>query len=379
MNITSVDLDREVSRIVAMKETDFPVISVYLNTCVSDKTSWDKAKIFLKNTLDSKIFLFQGCKEKWRSIKQDVDRIRYYVQNRLDEETRGVAIFACSYENIFYDYQFKAPFENRIIVDGYPHIKPLLEIKHETQKIIAVMLDSRSARIFDIAWGGIKFEKKIKDYVPSRVKVGGCNQLRFQHHVEDHILRHLKHVIAFLQNLVIKEKPAGIIISSQDELMASFKKELPKFLLDKIIAEENLDIRKDTDKVLTQVLEDFKKREQITEENLIVNIKTKALSTELGAAGLEETVDALNKKLPFVIVMDKTLKAKGYICVNCGKLFIYEPIACQYCSGVGWKMEEDLPERILQEAERHGIKIHLMEKSRQLDDIGGIGALLKYK
>lgn len=379
MNIALMDLDRELDKIISMRETGFPVVSVYMDTRILDKTSWDRSKIFLKNRLDGKTSLFRNDKEKWQSIKEDADRIKYYAENRLEEKTRGLAIFACSHENIFYDYQFETAFENQIIVGEYPHIKPLLEVRHDTQKIIAVMIDSRSARIFDIVRGGIKAEKKIEDYVPSRVKVGGCNQLRFQHHVEDHILRHLKHVITFLRNLVVKEKPAGIIISAQDTLLASFKKELPKDLLHKIIAEENLDIRKDADKVLSRVLEDLKKREDITEKNLIVNIKTKALSSDLGAAGLEETVEALNKKLPFVMAMDKDLKAKGYVCAACGKLFIHEPVACRYCSGVEVKAEEDLLEKILQEAKRQGIKIHLMKKSRELDDIGGIGALLKHK
>lgn len=182
-----------------------------------------------------------------------------------------------------------------------------------------------------------------------------------------------------MQNLVIKEKPAGIIISAQDELLSSFKKELPKFLLDKIISEESLDIRKDADKVLSRVPADLKKQEDITEKNLIVNIKTKALSTDLGAAGPEETVEALNKKPPFVMAMDKDLKAKGYVCASCGKRFIYEPVACLYCSGTEIKGEDDLSERILREAKKQNIKIHLLGKSKELDEIGGIGALLKHK
>lgn len=173
MNVALMDLDKEISRIISMKETGFPVPSVYLDTRVSDKTSWDKLKVFLKNRLYGKVSLFQNDKEKWRSVNQDANRIRYYVQNRLMEKTKGLAIFACSYENIFYDYQFETAFENQIIINDYPHIKPLLEAGYDTQKIVAVMLDSRSARIFDIVWGGIKFEGEIEDYVPSRVRVGG--------------------------------------------------------------------------------------------------------------------------------------------------------------------------------------------------------------
>ncbi|MFH1856591.1 MAG: Vms1/Ankzf1 family peptidyl-tRNA hydrolase [Candidatus Omnitrophota bacterium] len=376
-----LDLDREIQKVLAVKETDFPLISFYLDTRVSDKTGYEKKKVLLKHKLNNKVLLFRNENKKYQSIVKDAEKIRFYVENQIKEKTEGVAIFACSHENVFCDFQFALPFEDQIIVNGYPHIKPLLEIQHDTQKIIAVMVDSRSARIFDIACGALKLEERIEDYVPSRLKSGGCSQLRFQHHVEDHILRHLKHVIAFLEDLFMKEneKIAGIILSGQSEILATLKKELPKQLKQRIIAEESFDIRKQSDKVLTLILADLRKRENLREKDLITNIRTKSLSTDLGAAGLSETVEALNNKRPFVMVMDKNLKAEGFICGECGKVFIYRAIACPYCSSEKIKVEKDLPERILREAQKEKVKIHLMSSSKELEGIGGIGALLKYK
>ena len=92
--------------------------------------------------------------------------------------------------------------------------------------------------------------------------------------------------------------------------------------------------------------------------------------------GITETVNATRDGKAELLVLSKRLKPRGWICEHCQVVEVGVKSRCPYCNHE--TSEVDVLEEILEFAERTGAHIEFVGDNPVLEELGGVGALLRY-
>src|SRR5262245_46384512 len=115
-------------RLATFEAADVPVISLYLDRSPDENGSRAHCSTFLRRTLTDHWKTLKGDRRK--SFERDAQRIEEYLSDRVSKSTNGLAIFACSgKENFFEAIQLDVPFERDSFFAGpLPHLYPLARV-----------------------------------------------------------------------------------------------------------------------------------------------------------------------------------------------------------------------------------------------------------
>ena len=93
--------------------------------------------------------------EERQSFEEDFVRIMRYLETKCQTSVQGLAIFACSAANDWFEIgDFEAPFErNRLFISDRPHLYPLARLMDQYRRYAVVLADTNRAQIFVFATG----------------------------------------------------------------------------------------------------------------------------------------------------------------------------------------------------------------------------------
>ena len=141
-----------------------PVISLYLDARVNEvgKRSFIP---FVRKQLSERLKSYPVNSEERASVEEDFVRIMRYLEEGVREPTQGVALFACSaLDDYFQVGQFEAHFErNRLVVSERPHLYPLARLIDQYRRYAVVLADTNRAQIFVFAAGRAVAEDSIEN------------------------------------------------------------------------------------------------------------------------------------------------------------------------------------------------------------------------
>jgi len=125
-------------------------------------------------------------------LREDVERIRAYAGSADFDGTHGLAIFAAGGGDLFEVLHLPSPVQNAVVVDGSPHVAPL--VGEPDGAWCVVLVNRRTARILSGGPLELVEEERISDDVPGRHDQGGWSQARYQRHIDEEARRHLERV-----------------------------------------------------------------------------------------------------------------------------------------------------------------------------------------
>jgi len=348
-----MDIKKEIRKLAKIPETDYPFLSLYLNTKWEDEKQRGRVRLFVKNEL----------KEAQKSIKE--------------ERFKGIAIFACSGIRAFIIYRSSIPFENQFTISSKPSLRQLVQISDENKSAIAVMVDTDRAKIFEMSLGEIHLESQIESYVPGRHEQGGWSQMRFQRHIREHMHQHHKGVAEQLIKLFDEERWENIVLIGQEHILASFRALLPERVRDKIKGDFPAKFEEESSNLAEKVIE-YLHGEYFKEEHTIVEevIET-ALARGAAAVGLRDTIEAINRGQVHRLILDSDLKRQGWQCIKCLALGDITPLSCPFCNSAIETV--DLAEEMIRSVINRDGEVDMIKHHPELNKYEGVGAMLRFK
>ena len=121
------------------------------------------------------------------------------------------------------------------------------------------------------------------------------------------------------------------------------------------------------------VLEDEKE----TSERNVSRLRDEILRNGLAVYGLKETGKAVMNGQIELLLVSKGYKIRGWICEKCQAVDSGVKDGCPYCGSR--TSEVDVIEEIIEFAERTDTKIEFVGDNLILDELGGVGGLLRFK
>ena len=376
-----MDIKKEIKKLAKIPETDYPFISLYLNTKWEDEKQRKRVRLFVKNELKEAQKLVKEEERIRKSLQRDSEEIQRYVDGVIhrtyDEGVNGIAIFACSGIDAFTIFRSSIPFENQLSISSKPSLRQLVHITDEYRTAIAVMVDTDRAKIFEMSLGEIHLESQIESYVPGRHEQGGWSQMRFQRHIREHMHQHHKGVAEQLVKLFDDERCENIVLIGQEHILATFRALLPERVREKIKGDLSAEFEEESSSLAQKVIE-YLHGEYLKEEDSIVEelIET-ALARGTAAVGLKDTIEAINKGQVHRFVLNKDLKRQGWQCTKCLALGEITSLSCPFCNSTIETI--DLAEEMIRSVINRDGEVDMVKDHPKLSKHEGVGALLRFK
>jgi peptide chain release factor subunit 1 len=381
-----MDMRSEIRKLARMEEGPYPFLSLYLNTKWDDEQQRERIRLFTKNQL-KRIYDQLKDREDWRkAFVQDQQKIERFVEGLVrrvyNEEVNGIAIFSCSGIGTFLTYPSIIPFENECFISDLPTLQPLVRLSSQYQNTLVVMVETDSAKLFEVSLEGMMAETSIESYVPGRHDQGGWAQMRYQRHIKDHMDKHHKEVAEHLTELFDSGKWKRVVLIGQDRIIANFKAFLPERIKQQIADTFSLDFSEERSKVLRRIFERLLQKEKEEISRQIQELKERTPQGGLATLGLNRTLEALNKGQVHTLYLLTSFSFQGGKCRRCGSLVLIHPpgspsTPCPLCKGEIKIV--NLGEEMMRSALHQDGEVKWVEENVVLKENDDVGASLRFR
>ena len=379
-NTTALEtpLREQLDRLSAFEPADAPVLSLYLDMQSKEHGRADYAA-FLRKTFADRSRALKGDARK--SFDRDVERINAYLGDDVRRSANGLALFACSAADLFEAVQLDVPLEDHwLFVGSMPHLYPLARVNDQFPRYAALLVDTNAARLFVFGLGSAEARHQVTNVKTKKTSMGGWSQARYQRHIENFHLLHMKEVVEVLDRVVREESLEKIVISCDATAKANLMDQLPKHLAEKVVDLVNLGIHTPEHEVLERTLEALREHDAGTDVEQVERMLGAWRAGGLGVVGPEPTLQALEKgqveellitASPSLLKRAQTLTgdvAPGPVDVD-----------TTAPNGAADSDRHRLADHFVVHAHMSAARIRFIEDPELLSEVGGVGALLRFK
>jgi peptide chain release factor subunit 1 len=367
-------------KLAAFEPQDVPVVSLYLNLA-SDQHGRDNFDAFLRKAFSERLKAFDANSAEHASLERDLERIQAYLSDEVNRSTNGVAIFAASGAGEFFDaIQLEAPLdEHWLFIGSVPHLYPLARLIDQYPRYASVILDTNRARIFVFGLGAVERREQVTGVKTRRNSMGGWSQARYQRHVENFHLHHVKEVVDTLDRIVRADNIQHIIIAGDDVVVPLLKGQLPAHLNDKVVDVLKLERDAGEDEIVEATLEVLRQKDAETDAERVAELIGEWQSSGLGVAGPEATLRALQMGQVDELLITatlQTLKPVQQLPADSPPGSIVSETSAPSTADAG---QIRLSDELVTRAQQTGARVRMIEDPSLLREFGGVGALLRFR
>jgi peptide chain release factor subunit 1 len=357
---------------------DAPVLSLYLDM-QPDEHGRDRYEVWLRKTLHDRAITLKD--DARRSFDSDVERIRNFIDTERRPSANGLAIFACSARNLFETVQLDVGFDDHwLFLGSVPHLYPLARVNDQYPRYAALVVDTNSARLFVFGLGTTQKGEQIRGAKTRKTMAGGWSQARYQRHVENFHLQHLKEVVDALERVVRDEQINHIVISCNDVSKPTLMEQLPKHLADKVIDIARVENHAPERDVLMATLEALRGHDVQTDAEHVRALLDAWRAHGLGIVGPDDTLQALEmgqvEELLITATPARLRRPESLpVSVTPGPVEVDTSAPSAELDADRLKLADEL----VTKAQQTGARIRFIEDPDLLADVGGVGALLRFR
>lgn len=356
------------TRLAEFEPTGAPVLSLYLNT-QPDQHGRGHFQQFLRKEFADRLRTYPARSSDRESLERDIARINRYIDTELQASANGVAIFACSSADGFFEpLQLAAPIdENRLYIDRQPHLYPLARIDDRCPRYAVLLANTNAARLYVVGDAQILSGREVINPKIHKSQVGGWAQARYQRHAENFHAHHAREVVDVLDYVVRTEQIERVVLAGDDVILPLLREQLPPRLAKRVVDVLRLDIATPEHELLHRTLDVMRALDARSDEDKARAAIEAYRSGGLGVVGVPETLRALELgQVDELLLTD--LKA-----ARAPALAALEPMA------VNERLTEDVAEALVTRAAHTGARVTVIEDPWLLALVGGVAGLLRFR
>ena len=378
-------LEKIIDRLAEFEPVEMPFISLYLNAQANERGRQDFER-FLRKEFPERARTYKAHTPARESFDRDVERINEYLTNELRPETNGVAVFACAGADDFFEaIQLAAPIEHhRLYIYNQPHLYPLARVMDQYPRYAVLVADTNRARLFVFGRGKALQRDEIQNVKTKGAKVGGWSQMRYQRHLEQYHLQHAKEVADQLEQAVREDDIEHIILAGDAVIIPLLKEQFPKAVADRVVDVLSLDINAPEHEVLEESLEAMRRHDAETDAEKVEQLLNEYRADGLAVVGSQDTLEALAMgQVEELIITARQQNVEGdrEDVAILSDNEVAEPVVAGQDGAVA-NIEPDsviVADDLVTRARQTGARITFVEDPALLEEVGGCGALLRYR
>ena len=316
------------------------------------------------------------------SLHADLDRV-LDLATSLRGNTRGRAVFACSAQNFWKEYELPPHLGGtQIYLQPQFQLKPLAALLGAQPALCVVMLDRQRARFFDLRLDVLREHGAIVHMLSRSASSYGYNGYEAGHaerRVAEEALQHFKAVSERLRTDFERGAWERLIVGCHDVNWPEFESHLHPYVKQRLIGRFSADVAS----VSSEEIRDHAGallNHWITERasTKVSEALEFAKGNGRGVAGLRRVLQALETGEVQTIFLTENYSARAVECPHCGHLDAHLVASCVAC---GRRTDEltDVCDAIIPIAIRRNIELFYLKEHEGLDRAGNIAALLRFR
>jgi peptide subunit release factor 1 (eRF1) len=321
---------------------------------------------------------------KCDSARADLDRIVRLSQELRGNGARAKAIFACSGQNFWSEYDLPAQVsDTQLVVDRHFHLKPLAQLLGAFPNLGIVLVDRHRARLFNLRLGELTEREGFFHSLSRRGRgdgFAGYDGGHAQRRVEDEALHHFKFVAEFIKDALEKGMFEKWILGCLETHWPQINVQLHPYVSQKLLDRFTADVaRTSPDEIRSQAERIFAESQEKRCREAVRETIAQARSNGRGVTGLRRVLRSLESGEVQTLLVGQKYRAQAVECAGCGHLDAHLVAFCPIC-GRETREVVDVGEAILPWVIRHGIELfYVNDDDPDFDKVGNIAALLRFR
>jgi peptide subunit release factor 1 (eRF1) len=340
-------LREQLARLASVEPGSF--VSVYLDLRPDHNGQRNYVDTFLKNSFDEQTRALSG--ETRQAFDALLERMREHLQAQ-DGSAKGMAIFASTTGDFFEAVPLDVPVDQPSMhVGSVPHLYPLARLNDQYPRYAALLVDTNSADLYVFALGTKMRHDTITNEKTRRTQMGGWSQARYQRRADNFHKQHMKEVVDLLDKVVTQERLNHIVVACDEVAKPVLMAQLPKHLADKVTDIVQVDVKSTEEhQLLQETMDALRRQDAETDAEHVQQMFDAWRAGGLAVAGIEATSRALDmRQVEELLIAARPDRVNG------------------------------ATDELIAKAQQNSARIRFIEDDSLLDDVGGVGALLRFK
>lgn len=319
-----------------------------------------------------------------QALRNDLEKILEIAEHMHGNHSRGKVIFACGEQGIWREMDAPARLgRSTIIVNSRFHLKPLVAAYSGLPRTCIALVDRQKARIFSLHQNELTQKPELEfGPLPKVGKSDGFSGYDGGHrerHVENEVMHHFKQFAESLHLLVNRDRYDALLIGCRDETWPEVEPHLHTYVKQRMIGRFLVDpgvaggeeVRDHAERILGKHLNS-------EQQALIREVTGEAQRNARGAVGLRRVLNALERQEVQTLLVSRDFQAEAVECTNCHHLDTRMVKNCAIC-GRETREIRDVSDVLVDLAIRNGADIRFVDGDAELERIGRVGALLRFR
>lgn len=365
-------------------KSDSGVLSVYVNIDQSKASNLNHG--FQTAVEDQFRQLIEGLADgngdKLRSFKESKQQVIRFLKD-YKPKGKSLVIFSDAKGGLWWqrDLQVELPCGARW--SPRPWLRPLLDLIEDSERLVAVLIDKHTGRIFLLDPTGLQQEAEISSDVPNKHQTTGTDHIWSQSQMErdheKHLKWHAKRLADDLNSVLERVRAGRVVICGPVEATSVFIDQLPKRVRQMIIDTIPVPMDISADKLAQKLRVSQKRAEEQEDLYLVESLITAALKRDHAVIGLSETVDAVHSGRVYRLVVSRNFRHSGSQCTRCAMLIVNQQNDCPMCPGEA-EPAPDFVNRLSHKVLEQGGKVNIVSghAEEKLNRDANVGAILRF-
>jgi peptide chain release factor subunit 1 len=316
------------------------------------------------------------------SLHADLDRVLDLATN-LRGNARGRAVFACSAQNFWKEYELPPSLGGtHIYLQPQFQLKPLAALLGAQPELCVAMVDRQRARFFDLRLDDLRENGGMVHFLPRTATSYGYHGYDAGHaerHVAEEALQHFKAVGERLRIDLERGSWERLIVGCHDVNWPEFEPHLHPYVKQRLIGRFSADVASvSNEEILDHANALLKQWIADRASTKVSEALDLAKGNGRGVAGLRRVLQALETGEVQSIFLTENYSARAVECPHCGHLDAHLVPACLAC-GHSTRELTDVCDAIIPIAFRRNIELFYLRDYEELDRAGNIAAMLRFR
>ncbi len=346
----------QLRRLAELEPGDPPTLSIYLDLrphATGENPAVRTGFIVLKDRLREIEKTLWPRGPALDSFRRDAQHIEDYVEHDLSASSQGVAIFACAGRDLFEVEETATPFENEVAIGPVPDLFQLAQLADDYETAVAAVVTSNTARLFVMRSGLLDEVSGLSE--PSRnvrrTRGRAPSSRRYQRRITNNREGFAREAAQEIELLVEQENATRVFVAGNEvatpPLLAALSPRISAMVHEEAL---RMDPRAQGDEV-ADLITPLMEQAEMEDDHAIVDQLVEAVQADgLAVDGLESTRAALEHGQVDVLALDADAP-----------------------------LDEATRNELIRMAVSTGAEIEVIKGHAVLRELGGVGALLRYK
>jgi len=316
-------------------------------------------------------------REAREALKRDVERIKAWFDDGFDRHgVRGVAVFAAGLDNLWRTLPLPDPVAEQVTIGRELCLAPLARLAGRSGAVLVAAVGRERGQVFKLEGGNLVEIADESEDMPGRHDQGGWSQARYERHNDEVVERHWRRVGDTLDGCVRRLHGARVVLVGADDMRSDFQQILSTEVINCLLGWTTAEAHADASRLLEvarPVLEGWWAR---CDEDVIARWREEAGKNGRAATGWEQTLEAASDGRADVLLVQDGADEPAHQCPACGRAQLGNG-SCPL-DGTTLEGRESGLDLAVHQTLAHGGTVHVVRQRRDLDPVGGVGALLRY-